>query len=112
MQFFTINVSHSINHLRIDRTVPEWWKQKDFNKYLKFQIFYSMIIYLICFFGFIKLFNSNNENKKFSYLIIFIVLYYTTLLGWTGIPRYNVPNLLFISIFFGYGVNHLIRKFN
>ena len=109
LQFFTINFSHTLNHLTIDKSAQEWWKTDEFKKYFKIQIFYSLIIYLVCFFGFLNLI-LNYQNKKLASLIILVVVYYTTILGWTGISRYNVPNLLFISIFFGFGISYISNK--
>ena len=109
-QFFLINFSHSYHHFNIDKTQNEWWKTDRFEKYLKMEIFYSLIIYLICFFGLINLTLNSKENRELVFFIILIVLYYTAILGWTGIPRYNVPNLMFLSIFFGFGINFITIK--
>ena len=88
----------------------EWWKTNEFKKYLKLEIFYSSIIYLICFLGLINLILDNRENRKLIFFITLILLYYTIILGWTGIPRYNVPNLIFLSIFFGFGIDLIFNK--
>jgi hypothetical protein len=109
-QFFLINFSHSHTHFSIDKTQMEWWKTNEFKKYLKLEIFYSSIIYLICFLGLINLILDNRENRKLIFFITLILLYYTIILGWTGIPRYNVPNLIFLSIFFGFGIDLIFNK--
>ena len=109
-QFFLINFSHSHTHFNIDKTQNEWWKTNEFKKYLKLKIFYSSIVYLICFLGLINLILDNRENRKLIFFITLILLYYTIILGWTGIPRYNVPNLIFLSIFFGFGIDLIFNK--
>tara|TARA_A100001035_G_scaffold280135_1_gene284198 strand:+ start:79 stop:1467 length:1389 start_codon:yes stop_codon:yes gene_type:complete len=109
-QFFLINFSHSNIHLNIDKSQIDWWKTDDFKKHLKLIIFYSSIIYLICLLGLINLILDSRENRKLIFFVTLIVLYYTAILGWTGIPRYNICNLMFLSIFFGFGIDLMFNK--
>jgi 4-amino-4-deoxy-L-arabinose transferase-like glycosyltransferase len=71
------------------------------------RITYSLIIYIISFFGIIECFK---KNPKVTLLLLSSVLYYYVLLGWYGKTRLFVPNLIYISIFFGNGLNMIINK--
>ena len=50
------------------------------------------------------------KNPKVTLLLLSSVLYYYVLLGWYGKTRLFVPNLIYISIFFGNGLNMIINK--
>jgi hypothetical protein len=47
-------------------------------------------------------------KRNLSIMIILISLFYIAVLGWVGTPRYLVPNLLFMSLFFGEGLNNFL----
>ena len=53
--------------------------------------------------------------KLKEYYLLFtnllLVLYLTLILGWVGVSRYFIVNLIPISIIFSYGVFYLIDKF-
>ncbi len=109
-QYLIINFSYSYNHVNLDKSVDRWWETDQYKKFFKIQIFYSIVLYLISFIGLIDMFKSSKENRRLSVFIIFIPLYFIIILGWTGISRYNVPNLIFLSVYFGFGINYLINK--
>ena len=81
IQFFIINFSYSYNHVNLDKSLDRWWETDQYKKFFKIQIFYSIIIYLICFFGFVEMFKSSKDNRKLSIFIIFIPLYFVAILG-------------------------------
>ena len=105
-QFFIIDI-----HYYKDKSL-KWWKKSDFKKNLTLKIFYSLLVYLVCFFGLINLLSSSKDNKKLAFFIILIAFYFSVVVGWTGIPRYNLANLIFLSIYFGFGVKFLYDKYN
>jgi len=43
-------------------------------------------------------------------LLTLSILYYTIILGWTGMTRLFVPNLIYLSFFFGNGLVLLINQ--
>ena len=94
------------NAYKTDKSFDRYW-EKNFYLY-KYKITYSLIIYFICFIGFIKMFNK--INQRLLVLIFVFLFYYTGILGWVGWNRYMVPNLVFISIFFGVGLNSVIEN--
>tara|TARA_B110000027_G_scaffold71676_1_gene76415 strand:- start:373 stop:1269 length:897 start_codon:yes stop_codon:yes gene_type:complete len=71
------------------------------------RIIYSLIIYIISFVGIVECFK---KNPKVTLLLLSSILYYYVLLGWYGKTRLFVPNLIYIAIFFGNGLNILINK--
>ena len=70
-------------------------------KLIPYRIVYTFIIFIISFFGFIKLFRD--RNKKLLTLIILSIVYFFIVIAWHGNTRYFVPVLIYLSIFFGYG---------
>ena len=80
------------------------------NKLKNYRIFYSLIIYLICFIGLIELYRKR-ENKILLYVVISCV-YFFGILSWHGNNRYFTPILIYSSILFGYGINFILNFFN
>ncbi len=111
MQSLILSVDEVYREYNNDKTVERYWELPSFKKNLKYKIFYSFIIYIICFIGLIRiLLKGNLYEKKLSLFIIMMCLYFTTLLGWVGTGRYMVTNEIFYSIFFGYGLNFLYTE--
>jgi len=87
---------------------PYYYLEESYRKInLPLRVLYSLIIYSIVFYGFIKC------RKKMSFenhilLISSIILMYL-LLGWVGNSRYAVPTLIYLSIYFGYGFNNIYK---
>ena len=88
----------------------EYYKSNEHKKNVKIRIFYSSIIYLICLMGFFHLL-KNRASYKFIIFLILSVLYFTFLGGWHGNPRYLAPNMIFLSIFFSYGILEIKKQF-
>tara|TARA_B110000495_G_C22914098_1_gene533872 strand:- start:888 stop:1076 length:189 start_codon:yes stop_codon:yes gene_type:complete len=53
------------------------------------------------------------KQKKFYEvsIILLSVLYYVALFGWKGDTRLYVPSLIYLSIFFGIGVDLSLNNF-
>ena len=75
-------------------------------KLIPYRIVYSLVIYFFSILGFYYLF----KRKKFFELslITLSILYYVGLFGWYGKTRLYVPSLIYLSVFFGIGLNVFI----
>jgi len=88
-----------------------------FNKNLKRNIFYSIIIYSFILIGFknfvLKVFKNKKIDfyDKFLILNILSILYFISIAGLWGYPRYFTPCLINISFFFAHGLNNVLIKF-
>lgn len=75
--------------------------------YIPIRVFYTFLIYLICFIGFV---DCIKKNTKLTMLLVFSILYYYLILGWYGKTRLFTPCLIYLSVFFGYGLNIIFNK--
>ena len=87
---------------------PYYYLDESYRKInLPLRILYSIIIYSIVLYGFIKC------RKKISFenhiLLISSVILMYLLLGWVGNSRYAVPTLIYLSIYFGYGIKNIYK---
>ncbi len=71
------------------------------------RIIYSFLIYIICLIGLIQIYK---KNSKFTFLLLLSIIYYYIILGWYGKTRLFTPNLIYLSIFFGYGLDIIFKK--
>ena len=82
------------------------------SKLIPYRIVYTGIIYLICFIGFIEILKL--KSYKLLIFLIISISYFYFLVSWHGNTRYFVPVLIYLSFFFGYGLNkcskYLINK--
>jgi len=78
------------------------------DKLVPIRIIYTLIIYLICIIGFINLLIK--KEYELLFFLIFSVIYFYGLVSWHGNTRYFVPNLIYISFFFGYGLDKIFKK--
>ncbi len=78
-------------------------------KFVPYRIIYSLLIYSICFIGLIELYKR--KEYKLTLYILFSSIYFIGILSWHGNNRYFTPVLIYISLFFGYGVNYLLSIF-
>ena len=107
LQGLILNPFETKNSYKNDKGVPKYWEKYHYLYFYK--IPYALLIYLICFIGLLAALKNNEKNL--SILILLIVGYYVSILGWVGTSRYMVPNLIFLSIFFGFGLNSLVKYF-
>tara|TARA_B100002052_G_C15564380_1_gene454978 strand:- start:182 stop:667 length:486 start_codon:yes stop_codon:yes gene_type:complete len=75
-------------------------------KFIPYRIIYSLLIYFICCVGLIELYKKK-EYKLILYLLVSSI-YFFGILSWHGNNRYFTPVLIYISLFFGYGINYLL----
>lgn len=85
-----------------------YYTTKTHDNLVYYRIPYSFIIYSICILGFVNLL----KQKKYNIIALLIVsiIYFYSLVMWHGNTRYFVPNLIYMSIFFGYGASFIKDK--
>ncbi len=74
--------------------------------WIPIRIVYSLFIYLIALIGFFVLFN---KDKKIFLLSFISITYFFFILSWLGNTRYFTPCLIYLSIFFGLGLDKLLE---
>ena len=88
---------------------PQWYMEKSYSDFwTPIKIFYSMLIYIVIFIGFLR--SLRNLDFSFNLLIITSALYMFAMLGWVGNSRYFSPSLIYLSIYFGYGLNYFFNS--
>jgi len=87
--------------------IGDFTMSKKHQELIPTRIIYTIFIYIICLFGVIKCFK---KSPKITFLLIFSILYYYVILGWYGKTRLFVPALIYMSIFFGNGLDVIINK--
>ena len=83
-------------------------KSETHKKWIPIRIIYSVIIYLVVFWGII--YSLKRMKKEIIFLLMISVAYIVLTLGWAGIPRHFVPALIFLSIFFGNGMAAILNS--
>jgi len=86
----------------------KYLKSETHKKWIPIRIIYSVIIYLIVFWGMI--YSLKHMKKEIIFLLMISVAYIILATGWAGIPRHFVPALIFLSIFFGNGMATILNS--
>ena len=86
----------------------EYYRSDLHKELIPLRIIYSLIIYMICLIGFIKLLQIK-DKKLFLYIFISSIYFYC-ILSWHGNNRYFTPVLIYASFFFGLGVNTIYNQ--
>lgn len=84
----------------------EFYLSDESKNYFIVKIIYSLFFYFITLTGIYSIFLKKNK-LKFHLLIISMVIYFVFMLGWVGNSRYFMISIIFLSIFFGHGLNFL-----
>ena len=79
-----------------------YYATKEHNDLVNLRIIYTFIIYFFCLIGLLNLYKSKNYKLMSLYLIS--IIYFYSLVSWHGNTRYFMPNLIYLSLFFGFGV--------
>ena len=86
-----------------------FYKSNEHKKWIMPRIMYTIIIYFVCFYGVISLFN-NKTNRTFLLYLILSIFYFILVQSWYGGTRYFAPILIYLSFFFSSGVIDLKNK--
>jgi hypothetical protein len=101
------------NEHRGQNKKPVFIKSKTHKNWIPYRIIYTLLIYFVCFFGLVHFLKQ--KNYQLLLLLLLSIFYYIILFGWTGMPRLFVPNLIYLSFFFGNGLvllMNLLKKNN
>lgn len=107
LQSGILDLHYSKTFFTIDKTKKNYWKSDEYKKNLYIKILYSSIIYLISLVGFFVIYRT---KKKLLFVLSIIIVFITLVLGWTGVSRYFIINLVPISILFSHGIIFLKDK--
>ena len=77
-------------------------------KLIPYRIIYSLAIYLICLFGFLSLIKK--KNYKIMLYLILSILYFFSLVSWHGNTRYFLPVMIYLSFFWGFGLDKILNE--
>jgi hypothetical protein len=113
--FMVLDPTHNYyyNEHRGQKKKPPFIKSKTHKKWIPYRIIYTLLIYFVCFFGFIYFFKQ--KNYQLLLLLLLSIFYYIILFGWSGMPRIYAPSLIYLSFFFGNGLvllMNLLKKNN
>jgi hypothetical protein len=92
-------------------------KKKYYHKNLLKNIFYSVFIYIFTLIGFLTFLRKIILTKKISNFQFFLffnilsVLYFVSISGLWGNPKYLAPCMISIGLFFSEGLQFLVKKF-
>jgi len=95
---------HKYNQKKYNKV--EFHLSDESKKYFKYKIFYSLLFYIVIFMGVLEILNDKSKFK-FHLLIFFLILYLMFMLGWVGNSRYFMPSVIFLSVYFGHGINYI-----
>ena len=91
--------------------------KKYFHKNMNRNLLYSIIIYFFVLVGlksfFLKIYKKRSLDfyDKFLIFNLISILYFVSIAGLWGQPRYFTPCLVNISFFFAYGANTILSRF-
>jgi len=85
-----------------------YYKTKTHDKLIPYRIFYSLFIYTLCFYGLASII----KKRQFPLLLLLIIsiIYFYGLVSWHGNTRYFMPVVIYLSFFFGFGVEKITNK--
>ncbi len=87
------------------RSSENYYLSKKHDELILPRVVYSFFIYLFVFFGFIY-FLKKKEYRFLFYLIISSLYFFATIF-WHGNTRYFLPSYIYLSFFFGAGINYM-----
>jgi len=107
--FIVLDPTHNYyyNEHRGQNKKPAFIKSQTHKNWIPYRIIYTLLIYFVCFFGLIYFLKQ--KNYQLLLLLLLSIFYYIILFGWYGVTRLYVPNLIYLSFFFGNGLVLLIN---
>lgn len=84
----------------------DYYKSELHQKFIKYRIFYSLIIYSIIFIGFLY-----SIKKKYiePQILLLVGIYFFIISSWVGYTRYFLPTLIPLCLYFGFGLEFLMK---
>jgi hypothetical protein len=86
-----------------------YYNSEEHKKLIPFRVIYSIIIYLIIFIGLITSFAK--EYFKINLYLFLSIFYFYITISWHGNTRYILPSVIYLSIFFGFGMDKILQYF-
>ena len=87
---------------------PQWYMEKSYsNFWTPIKMIYSISIYLIILVGFF--YSLRRLDLTFNFLLIISALYMFFMLGWVGTNRYFSTSLIYLSVYFAYGLQYFLN---
>ena len=86
-----------------------YYDSKEHKELIFFRIIYTTIIYTIVLIGLITSFNKT-YFKINLYLVLSIFYFYLTI-SWHGNTRYILPSFIYLSVFFGFGLDKILNYY-
>lgn len=86
----------------------EYYGSELHKKFIPIRIIYSLLIFIIIFFGILHLLKKRDYKNLF--LLVISALYFYFTIFWHGNTRYFVPCLIYLSILFGSGLNYFLSS--
>ena len=85
-----------------------YYGSKIHKKLIPYRFFYSVFIYVLCFYGL----SNMIKKKQFSLLLLLIIsiIYFYGLVSWHGNTRYYMPVMIYLSFFFGFSLENFTTK--
>ncbi len=83
-----------------------YFKSTEHQFWIPIRIVYSLIIYFFVLVGFFALLK---KDKKIFLITSISAFYFFFILSWLGNPRYFTPCLIYLSLFFGFGLDRLLE---
>ena len=80
------------------------------NKLIPYRVIYTLILYVICLFGLFSII----QKKQYNILLYLIlsIMYFYGLVSWHGNTRYFMPVMIYLSFFFGSGIDKVTNLKN
>lgn len=77
------------------------------DKLIPYRIIYTLFVYMICLFGLLSIIQK--KNYDILLYLMFSIIYFYGLVSWHGNTRYFMPVVIYLSLFFGFGIDKIIN---
>ena len=84
-----------------------YYTTKTHDKLVPYRVVYTSVVYLICIYGLFVIFKK--KNYDILLYLIFSIIYFYGLVSWHANTRYFVPVMIYLSFFFGYGIDKILN---
>ena len=82
-----------------------YYESTTHDKLIPYRVIYTLLIYTVCVFGIFYCL----QNRKYNILLYLTlsIIYFYGLISWHGDTRYFVPVMIYLSFFFGFGMDKI-----